>query len=109
MDRDVLGTFEYQVLSVLLQQPQNAYGTVIKQRIAERTGRDPSVGALYTTLDRLERKGFVASSWGEATPERGGRRKRFYRVEASGADALRRTEGQHARFAVPYGLSPVGI
>ena len=108
MDRDTLGIFEYQVLSVLLQQPHNAYGTVIRQRIAERTGRDPSVGALYTTLDRLERKGFVTSSWGEATPERGGRRKRFYKVEASGVDVLRRTEAQLALFAAPYGLSPIG-
>lgn len=98
MARDTLGTFEYQILSVLLRQPRDAYGATLQERIEETTGRDVSIGALYTTLDRLERKGLVSSWWGEPTAERGGRRKRYYKIEASGADAVHRTEAMHARF-----------
>jgi len=97
MARDTLGTFEYQILSVLLRQPRDAYGATLQERIEETTGRDVSIGALYTTLDRLERKGLVSSWWGEPTAERGGRRKRYYRIEASGAEAVSRTEALHAR------------
>ena len=81
MPRDVLGNFEYQILAVLQQEPSDAYGVAILERIKERTGRGVSVGALYTTLDRLEKKGFVTSWWGTATAERGGRRKRYYKIE----------------------------
>jgi len=97
MARDTLGPFEHTILAVLLRQPRDAYGATLQERITEATGRDVSVGALYTTLDRLERKGLVTSWWGEATPERGGRRKRYYKIEASGVDAVRRTEALHAR------------
>ena len=72
MARDALGAFEHTILSVLLRQPRDAYGATLQRRIEETTGRDFSVGALYTALDRLERKGFVSSRWGEPTPERGG-------------------------------------
>jgi len=98
MARDTLGTFEYQILSVLLRNPRDAYGATLQERIEETTGRDVSIGALYTTLDRLERKGMVSSWWGEPTAERGGRRKRYYRIEASGEDAVERTEAIHSRF-----------
>jgi PadR family transcriptional regulator, regulatory protein PadR len=87
-----LGSFEYQILSVLINQPRDAYGSTIMERLAADTGREPSVGAIYTALDRMERKGFVSSWWGEATAERGGRRKRYYQIEASGREAVRRTE-----------------
>ena len=92
MARAKLGPFEHTILSVLLRQPRDAYGATLQERIEELTGRDVSVGALYTTLDRLERKGLVSSSWGEATPERGGRRKRYYKIEGSGVEAVRRTD-----------------
>ena len=98
MPRDVLGSFEYQILSVLLQQPQDAYGATIQERIQERTGRERSIGALYTALDRLEEKGFVTSWWGEPTAERGGRRKRYYQIEAKGVEALRHSEAVLDRF-----------
>lgn len=107
MARDTLGTFEYQILSVLLRQPHDAYGATVQDRIEETTGRDVSIGALYTTLDRLERKRLVSSRWGEPTAERGGRRKRYYKIEASGSEAVQRTEAMHARFGggllVPQG------
>lgn len=60
----------------------------IQQEISDRAGRDVSFATIYKVLDRLERKGFVSSRLGESTPERGGRAKRFYRVEAPGVRAL---------------------
>ena len=98
MQRDVLGSFEFQILSVLQQQPRDAYGATIQERIHGRTGRERSIGALYTALDRLENKGFVSSWWGEPTSERGGRRKRYYKIEVSGVEALRRSQAVLDRF-----------
>jgi DNA-binding PadR family transcriptional regulator len=83
-----LGEFEQFVLAALLRLRDNAYGVTIRREIAERTDRDVAIGAVYSTLDRLERKGFVSSRAGEATPERGGRAKRYFQVEAPGVSAL---------------------
>jgi PadR family transcriptional regulator, regulatory protein PadR len=83
-----LGEFEQHVLAALLRLRDNAYGVTIRREIAERTGRDVAIGAVYATLDRLERKGFVSSRAGEPTPERGGRAKRYFKVEAPGVRAL---------------------
>lgn len=105
----MLGNFEYQVLAVLIEDPVAAYGVTIGQHIKDRTGREVSVGALYTTLDRLEKKGFVSSSWGEATAERGGRRKRYYKIEAAGIEAARWSESILDRFRMPrVSLKPAG-
>jgi PadR family transcriptional regulator, regulatory protein PadR len=83
-----LGRFEEVVLRALVRLREDAYGVPIRREIAERTGRDVSFGAVYTTLERLERKGFVSSHMGEPTPERGGRAKRYFRIEAPGVAAL---------------------
>jgi len=83
-----LGEFEQHVLAAVLRQRGNAYGMTIRREIAERTGRDVSIGAVYATLDRLEQKGFVRSRTGEATPERGGRAKRYFQIGAPGVRAL---------------------
>jgi PadR family transcriptional regulator, regulatory protein PadR len=85
---DRLGPFEELVLLGLVRLGPNAYGVSIRREIAARTGRDISVGAVYTALERLQRKGYVTSRLGEATPERGGRAKRYFRVEAPGIAAL---------------------
>ena len=66
----------------------NAYGMTVRREIEERTGRTVSIGAVYVTLSRLEAKGYVRSSVGEPTAERGGRAKRFFRIEADGERAL---------------------
>ena len=66
-------------------------------------GREPSIGAVYTALERLERKGMVSSQWGEATEERGGRRKRLYRVEAKGELAARRFATRFSGFGSALG------
>jgi DNA-binding PadR family transcriptional regulator len=95
--RDI-GPFEFEILATLLAQPRDAYGLTIRDRIKERSGREPSVGAIYTALERLERKGMVSSWWGEPTEERGGRRKRLYKIEGVGALAARRFEARFFHF-----------
>ncbi len=64
----------------------------IRREINDKTGRDVSIGAVYTTLERMENKGFVSSRIGEPTPERGGRAKKYFRVEAPGLKALRNSK-----------------
>ena len=85
----VLGEFEQLVLVALVRQGSDAYGVSICDDIAERTGRDVSLGSVYKTLERLEDKGLVASRDGDPTAERGGRRKRHFRVMAAGQRALK--------------------
>ena len=86
-----LGEFEQLVLLALLRLGTNAYGVTVRREITERTGRDTAIGAVYTTLDRLEKKGFVSSCLGEPTAERGGRAKRYYKIKAPGERALQRS------------------
>jgi PadR family transcriptional regulator PadR len=86
-----LGEFEQLVLLAILRlEGRGAYGVNIRAEIATRTERDPAPGAIYTTLDRLEKKGFVNSAAGESTPIRGGRSKRYYHVSAQGLRTLKR-------------------
>ncbi len=83
-----LGEFEQIVLLAVLRLGDEAYGVTILAEIAAKTGRNPSPGALYTTLHRMEDKGFVTFSDGSPTPERGGRAKRFVTVTREGRAAL---------------------
>ena len=83
-----LGEFEHILLLALLRLGKNAYGRVIRQVIEERINRNVSIGALYATLERLEKKGYVTTKTGEPTPERGGRAKRYFKVSAAGKRAL---------------------
>ena len=83
-----LGEFEQLVLLALLRLDRNAYGVTIWEELQERSGRKTSLSAVYTTLGRLEQKGYVSSRVGEPTPERGGRRKKYIRLEPKGARAL---------------------
>jgi PadR family transcriptional regulator, regulatory protein PadR len=86
-----LGEFEQVVLLAILRLAEHgAYGVSIREEIAKCTKRRPTPGAIYTTLERLERKSFVTSSVGEATPMRGGKAKRYYHVSARGHAALNR-------------------
>ena len=77
------------MLLALVHLRSNAYGMTVRREIEQRTGRDISIGAIYTTLQRLETKGYVSSTIGEPTAERGGRAKRMFRLEADGQRALR--------------------
>src|SRR5271166_4695005 len=83
----MLGEFEYLLLTAATRLSTEAYAAAIRHEIEDATGRPCSIGALYTTLDRLESKGFVKTQMGSATPQRGGRRKRMVRVTAKGAQA----------------------
>jgi len=84
----VLGDFEQLVLFALLRQGDGTYGARIRRDIEERTGRDLSISAVYITLDRLEDKGFVRSSVGDPTPERGGRRRKHVELLPAGRWAI---------------------
>ena len=90
-NRDYLGEFEHMVVLALLRLEDRAYGVTVRQEIQLRTDREVSIGAVYATLDRLEKKGYVTSHQGEPTPERGGRSKRFFRVTAAGLKAVNHT------------------
>jgi len=80
----MLGEFEYLLLSAAARLGDGAYGAAIRRGIEGATKRRCSIGALYTTLDRLEAKGLVRSWMGDPTPQRGGRPKRMVRVTGSG-------------------------
>jgi DNA-binding PadR family transcriptional regulator len=84
-----LGEFEQVVLLAVLRQDNEGYGVSIRTEIEESVGRDVTIGAVYATLDRLERKGLVRSYEGDATPVRGGRAKKHFAVTPDGAEALR--------------------
>jgi DNA-binding PadR family transcriptional regulator len=86
-----LGSLEHVVLLAVMRLRTEAYGVTVRQEIARVTGRDLAIGAVYTTLSRLESKGFVKSWAGEPTMERGGRAKRYFDVTADGRQALRHT------------------
>ena len=90
--RDQLGNFELMVMLALIRIGANAYGVPISEELEKRTGRDVAIGSVYAALERLEDKGFVASELGDATPERGGRAKRYFRVTARGLREVRETQ-----------------
>lgn len=98
-----LGSYEEVILLTLLRLGEDAYGVTVRRTVEEVTGRPASIGAIYTTLDRLEEKGYVSSRQGEATPERGGRAKRYFKLEGAGLAALR--EAELVRFRLTQGLN----
>ena len=83
-----LGEFEELVLLAIGVLNDDAYGVSIKEEIQEKAKRTPSIGALHSALHRLEKKGFIVSHEGGATAERGGRRKRYFRLTGAGKEAL---------------------
>ena len=83
-----LGDFEQLVLLALVRLGDAAYGVSIHDEIVRRARREVTIAAVYKTLERLEDKGLVSSREGAPTPERGGRRKKHYRLLAAGHRAL---------------------
>jgi PadR family transcriptional regulator, regulatory protein PadR len=83
----MLGEFEYLIITAAAYLGENAYSAAIRDEIESATGRKCSIGALYTTVDRLEAKGLVRTWMGEATPQRGGRSKRMIQVTPEGVSA----------------------
>jgi PadR family transcriptional regulator, regulatory protein PadR len=92
-----LGEFEQVVLLAILRLSDNAYGVTITAEIGACTQREPAPGALYTTLDRLEDKGLVSSRLGDPTPQRGGRAKRYFILNAKGLAAITRAQQSYRR------------
>jgi DNA-binding PadR family transcriptional regulator len=97
--RTFLGEFEQLLLMALLQAKDEAYGVEIRRTIERRAGRTVSPGAIYTALDRLERRGLVTSRLGDPTAQRGGKRKRFYRLDPAGEKLLRESQRALASMA----------
>jgi PadR family transcriptional regulator, regulatory protein PadR len=85
----MLGEFEYLLITAAAGLGDEAYGAAIREQIAAATGRKCSIGALYTTIDRLETKGLLETWMGDATPQRGGRAKRMIRVTGKGVRAAK--------------------
>ena len=88
MRRTYLGEFEEVVLLMVAILDGEGYGVTVSQALEEHTGRIVTFGTVHNTLIRLEEKGFVQSELGGATTERGGRRKRLFRITALGSGAL---------------------
>ena len=97
-----LGDFEQLVLLGVMRLQDGAYGAAIRQEIHARSGRDVSINAVYTTLDRLETKGLLESWTGDPTAQRGGRRRKFYAVRPAGVAAMR--QAYHAVQSMADGL-----
>ena len=100
----IVGEFEHFVLLALVRLGNGAYGAAIRREIRERTGRDASVGTVYMTLGRLEKKKMIVSYVGIPTAQRGGRRRRHYLIDAEGQKALGRAYRAFARMA--EGIEP---
>ncbi|MFT4738093.1 MAG: PadR family transcriptional regulator PadR [Cyclobacteriaceae bacterium] len=83
-----LGEFEELVLLTIANLGKEAYGLALLRDINERAKRNLSIGAMHSTLTRLEEKGHITSYLGEPTHERGGRRKRFFELTANAITAL---------------------
>jgi PadR family transcriptional regulator len=85
---DILGTFEQAVLLAILRLGPEAYGRAILHQVQTSLRRNVSAGSVYTTLDRLEARGLIASTLAEGTPARGGRPRRYYKIAVAGIRAL---------------------
>jgi PadR family transcriptional regulator PadR len=85
----MLGEFEYLMITTAAGLGDEAYGAAIREEMEATTGRKCSIGALYTTIERLENKGLVKTWMGHATPQRGGRAKRMVRVTPKGVQAAK--------------------
>ena len=88
MGHSGLGDLEQLVLLSVVRLHGAAYAVSVRREIAERTGREIARGAVYVTLDRMERKGYLRSKMSDPTPERGGKAKRMFAMTAKGSRAL---------------------
>jgi PadR family transcriptional regulator PadR len=104
--KEYLGQFEEILLLAVLHLGEQAYGARVRQTVESAMEKSVAIGAVYTTLDRLERKGYVSSWQGESTPERGGRAKRYFRVEGTGERALKDTREARERLTAGLILDP---
>ena len=101
-----LAEFELRVLLGVLRRRGEAYAVAVRDEIVGRTGRAVSIGSLYITLQRLERKGLLRSRLGDPSPERGGRAKRYYDLTGPGLALLRAECRRTQRMWAGLGLVP---
>jgi len=87
-----LGALELTILLAVARLGDDAYGLAVRRDVSARLARDYSVGAVYTTLERLEAKGFVSSRMTDPLPSRGGRSRRQFKVTAAGHRAIHHAE-----------------
>jgi DNA-binding PadR family transcriptional regulator len=92
-----LGELEELTLLIVVSLGGDAYGAAVQKGLERHAGRRIALGAVYGALERLERKGFLKSSVGEATRQRGGRRKRLFAQTPAGARALRESRQTRER------------
>ncbi len=92
MARSLLTDFELMILLAVLRVGEEAYGAAIAREIEDIGGRNVMLGALYAALDRMERNDLVVSTFGDPTPQRGGRAKRLFRVTPRGLRAVKETQ-----------------
>ena len=107
MKHQSLGDFEQLVLLAIAHLGGEAYGIPIVEEIEQRTGRSVARAAVYITLRRLEEKGFVSSWVSEPTPERGGKGRRYVKLETEGVRALR--EARLVAERMWNGLDPASL
>lgn len=89
-----IGEFEELILLTIAALGEQAYSVSICDEIESVSGRKMKLGVIHPVLNRLENKGFISSRLGEATKERGGRRKRFYQVTHTGKVTLKKVKSQ---------------
>jgi DNA-binding PadR family transcriptional regulator len=106
MNGPTLGNLELTVLLTVARLGDDAYGLAVRRDVSARVRRDYSVGAIYTTLQRLEDKGFITSHASEPVAKRGGRSRRQFRVTAAGRRALERARRVTASVWTDFG-SPI--
>ncbi len=91
MSKDHIGELEELILLLIVMLKEEAYGLAIRKALKEQANRNVTIGAVHGTVNRLESKGFIESSMGGATEERGGRRKRIFSITASGKSILQKS------------------
>jgi PadR family transcriptional regulator len=94
-----LREFETRLLLAIGEIGPEAYGLAIHEHIEALTGRSIALGQIYTGLARLEQRGLIAGTEGDATPGRGGRARKFYRLEPAAVPVLRASADSYARLA----------
>jgi DNA-binding PadR family transcriptional regulator len=87
-----ISNFELMVMLALIRLGDDAYGVPISQEIEVHSGHDVALGSVYAALERLQDRGFVSSSVGEPTPERGGRAKKYFKVTGKGMKVVQETQ-----------------
>ena len=91
MEKEYIGELEELILLLIITLKEDSYGLAIREALKKQANRTMTIGSVHGTLNRLEKKGFASSSYGEPTQVRGGRSKRIFTITASGKKVLERS------------------